>query len=134
MNDSNRPDAEVQTSAPAGRQGPELIDLTALPGVPCPCGIARRALADRDDFPGTLHLTSISSNAKTHYHRQHSEVYVVLSCDEDAQIELDGQRHALRPKMTVVIPPNVRHRAIGNMEVLIISLPNFDPDDEHFDT
>lgn len=133
MNDSQSSDVSAKYSQTAGRNLAELIDLTALPGVPCPCGIARRALADRADFPGTLHLTSISSDAQTHYHREHTEVYVVLSCEADAQMELDGQLHALRPKMTVVIPPNVRHRASGTMEVLIISLPNFDPADEHFD-
>jgi heat shock protein HspQ len=32
-----------------------------------------------------------------------------------------------------VIPPMVRHRALGEMKVLIVVLPEFDPHDEWFD-
>ncbi len=112
---------------------PELVDLRSLPGVDCPCGVARRAFADRDDFPGTVHLTRIEHDAQTHYHREHTEVYVILQCGEDAAMELDGELHPLRPKTSILIPPGVRHRAVGEMEVLILCLPKFDPADEHFD-
>ncbi len=113
--------------------GAEVVDLTSLPGVACPCGIARRAFADRDEVPGTVHLTQITADAATHYHKNHTEVYVVLECDSDAAIELDGCRHPVRPKTCVLIPPGVRHRACGEMTVLILCTPNFDPTDEHFD-
>lgn len=113
--------------------GPAVIDLTTLPGVPCPCGIARRAFADRADFPGTIHLTQIDRSAKSHYHTKHTEVYVILECDDDAAIELDGRLHPVSPKMTVLIPPGTRHRAVGQMQVLIVCLPKFDSSDEHFD-
>ena len=112
---------------------PEIVDLTQLPAVACPCGTARRAFADREEFPGTVHLTDISQDAQVHYHRHHTEVYVILECSADAAIELDGQQHAVRPQMSILIPPGVRHRAIGRMRVLIICTPNFDPTDEHFD-
>nr|WP_145177182.1 cupin domain-containing protein [Rubripirellula lacrimiformis] len=110
-----------------------IVDLTSLPPIPCPCGIARRALGDRDEFPGTVHLTEISSEARQHYHRDHTEVYVVLQCAQDAVIELDGVAHPVHPHCCVLIPPGVRHCARGKMTVLIICTPNFDPDDEHFD-
>ncbi|MCO8122847.1 cupin domain-containing protein [Stieleria sp. TO1_6] len=113
--------------------GPRVVDLTALPGVRCPCGIARRAFADHPAFPGTVHLTQIDRSAKTHYHKTHTEVYVVLECDQDAAIELDGVLHPLRPKTSVLIPPGTRHRAVGQMQVLIVCQPEFDPADEHFD-
>ena len=89
--------------------GPEIVDLGALPGVACPCGTARRGFAHRDDFPGTIHLTQIDRSARTHYHREHTEVYVVLECDDDAAIELDGQLHPVRPKTSILIPPLTRH-------------------------
>ena len=114
-------------------EGPALVDLTELPGVACPCGIARRAFAQREDFPGTVHLTQIDRTAQTHFHTEHTEVYVILECESDAAIELDGRLHAIHPKTTVLIPPGVRHRAVGKMEVLIICLPKFDEADEHFD-
>ncbi|QDS96717.1 Cupin domain protein [Roseimaritima multifibrata] len=110
----------------------ELVDLKALPGIPCPCGEARRAFADRGDFPATVHLTSISKDAQLHYHRQQTEVYVVVKCEENAAIELDGQIHPLHPGMAVLIPPGVHHRAIGEMEVILFCTPKFDPNDEFF--
>ncbi len=112
---------------------PAVIDLTSLPAVQCPCGVARRAFADRDEFPGTVHLTYISRDARDHYHKDHAEVYVVIECDEGAAIELDGQRHPVAAKTAILIPPGVKHRACGQMTVLIICTPNFDSADEHFD-
>lgn len=112
---------------------PEVIDLNSLPGVPCPCGTARRAFADRDEFPGTVHLTQISENARQHYHREQTEIYVVLECQTGASIELDGTLHPVSPHTAVLVPPGVRHRAVGQMTVLILCTPNFDPTDEYFD-
>lgn len=110
-----------------------IVDLAELPGVPCPCGTARRAFADREDFGGTVHLTQISKEAATHYHQRLTEVYVVLECQPGASIELDGVKHPVRPKTSILIPPGVRHRACGEMTVLILCTPKFDPQDEHFD-
>jgi len=111
---------------------PVVVDLTSLPPTRCPCGVARRAFADRSEFPGTVHLTEITRDAQEHYHTAHSEVYVILDCAEDAAIELDGVRTAVKPRTAVLIPPGVRHRACGEMTVLILCTPNFDPADEHF--
>ena len=111
----------------------EIVDLAALPPIPCPCGVARRAFADRADFPGTIHLTEITADARLHYHRHHTEIYVILQSQSDAAIELDGIRHPVRPQMSIAIPAGVRHRAIGKMTVLIVCTPNFDSRDEYFD-
>jgi len=45
-------------------------------------------------------------------------------------MELDDQLLPVRPGMCIVIPPGVTHRAIGQMEILNIVLPKFDPQDE----
>lgn len=111
----------------------EIVDFTQIAPVVCPCGEARRALADVSDFPGTIHRTEICADARTHYHRRLTEVYYFLECEPDAYMELDGQRIAVGPQMCVLIRPGVRHRAIGRMSVLIFVLPKFDPDDEYFD-
>lgn len=110
-----------------------VVDLAALPGVPCPCGTARRAFADVPGFPATVHLTEISADARTHYHKRLTETYVVLECGDDARMELDADTVTLRPGVSVLIPPGVRHRAVGRMKVLIVCLPKFDPSDEWFD-
>ncbi|HEV7226543.1 MAG TPA: cupin domain-containing protein [Pirellulales bacterium] len=111
----------------------ELIDFAELPGVPCPCGVARRALADVEDFPGTIHRTQIAATARTHYHRRLTETYYFLECEPGSQMELDGELVAVKPGMCIMIRPGARHRAVGRMTVLIVVYPKFDPDDEWFD-
>jgi mannose-6-phosphate isomerase-like protein (cupin superfamily) len=110
----------------------EIVELGAVPGVPCPCGTARRAFADSDS-PLTFHLTDIATDAQLHYHKEHTETYYFLSCGPEAKIQLDDDIVPVRPGLCVLIPPGVRHRAIGKMQVLIVSVPKFDPADEWFD-
>jgi mannose-6-phosphate isomerase-like protein (cupin superfamily) len=110
-----------------------IVDFARIAPVPCPCGDARRAFADVAEFPGTIHQTEITDDALAHYHRRLTEIYYILDCGADAQIELDGRRTPIAPGMCVLIPPLVRHRAIGRMKVLVIVYPKFDPADEWFD-
>ncbi len=111
----------------------KIVDFAELPGVSCPCGTAKRAFADVEDYPATIHRTEISELARKHYHKHHTEAYYFLSCDEDAKLELDEEILPVREGMCVLIPPGVRHRAIGKMTILNIVIPKFDPADEHFD-
>jgi mannose-6-phosphate isomerase-like protein (cupin superfamily) len=111
----------------------EIVDFEQLAGVPCPCGTARRAFADAADFPGTVHVTDISVDAKVHYHKRLTETYYILECGPDAKMELDQDVIDLRPGLCILIRPGVRHRAIGKMKVLIVAVPKFDPSDEWFD-
>src|SRR5262245_10156398 len=108
----------------------ELVDFANVPGVPCPCGTARRGLADVADFPGTIHVTEISEDAQLHYHRQLTETYFLLECAADARMQLNDEVVPVRPGMCIMIRPGTRHRAIGKMRVLIVVYPKFDPDDE----
>ena len=107
-----------------------IVDFDALPPVSCRCGMARRALIDVPDFPGTIHRTEISATAKVHYHRRLTETYYILHSEPDAEMELDGNRVPVKPGMCILIRPGVRHRAVGRMTVLIVVFPKFDPDDE----
>jgi len=111
---------------------PQIVRLNEVPAVDCPCGLARRAFADQSTFPGTVHLTEIHRDAKAHFHEQHTEIYVILTCKPDAQIELEGVNYPVTPMTAILIPPGVKHRAIGEMQVLIICNPAFDPTDEKF--
>ncbi len=108
----------------------QLVDFDAIPAVACPCGTSRRALATNELFPGTVHRTEITADAKPHFHRRLTETYYILQCEPDAQIELDGQRFPLKPGACVLIPPGTVHRAIGKMTILNIVFPKFDPADE----
>lgn len=111
----------------------EIVDFNQMSPVSCPCGLAKRAFAEVDDFPGTLHVTEIQQDARLHYHRKLTETYYVLESDKDARIQLDDQFIPVKPGMCVLIRPGVRHRAIGQMRVLIVVFPKFDPQDEWFD-
>lgn len=111
----------------------QIIDYPQMPGTPCPCGVARRGLMAVQSVPYSLHVTEISQDARVHYHKQLTETYFVLECEPDAAIELDGERLPLKPHLAVVIHPGTRHRAIGQMKVLIVASPKFDPADEWFD-
>ena len=46
-------------------------------------------------------------------------------------MELDGEQIPVKPGLAILIPPRVRHRAVGRMKVLIVVFPKFDPADEH---
>jgi len=113
--------------------GYEIVDFSVLPGTSCPCGTARRAFVDAADFPATVHLTDISTDARTHYHKRITEVYYFLECDRDARMQLDEEFLPVRPGMATLIRPGTRHRAIGRMKVLIVAIPKFDPNDEFED-
>lgn len=110
-----------------------IVDFANLNAVPCPCGMARRGLAEATGGELSLHLVEISAEARAHYHRRQTEIYYILECGPEAGIELDGHIEPVRPGMAVHIPPGVRHRAVGAMRILNIVRPAFDPTDEFED-
>jgi len=107
-----------------------IVDFDQIEGTSCPCGTSRRALVDDPAFPGSIHRTQISVDAKLHYHERLTETYYVLECGSDAKMELDGDIVPVGPGSCVLIPPGVPHRALGTMTVLIVVVPEFDPADE----
>lgn len=111
----------------------QIVDFAEISGTPCPCGTARRAFADVEEFPATVHVTEISEDAKLHYHKTLTETYFFLDCEPDAKMQLDDEIIDVKPRMCIRIPPGVRHRAIGRMTVLILVIPKFDPADEWLD-
>ncbi len=120
-------------SSSSSVRGVEIVDFADITPTPCPCGYARRAFADVSDFPGTLHVTQITEDAKLHYHKTLTETYYFLECEAQASMQIDDRIIPVRAGMSIMIRPGVRHRAIGRMRVLIVVLPKFDPADEWFD-
>ena len=98
---------------------------------PVPCGWANRAFGEDPDGIATLHLVSICADSRTHYHKKLTELYYVL--EGTGQMELDGRRIEVRPGSAIMIKPGCRHRAIGQLKIVNIPIPAFDPDDEWFD-
>ena len=116
------------------KQGYEIIDFDRIESVACPCGKAKRGLESVTDFPGTIHLTEISTDARSHYHKQLTETYYVLECEPGSKMELDGVAIPVRIGSCIMIRPGTRHRGLGKMRVLIVVFPKFDPNDEWFDS
>ena len=114
-------------------RGYEIVDFAQIEGTACPCGTARRAFTEVEDFPGTFHVTEISKDAKLHYHKRLTETYFFLECGPDAQMQLDQEIVDVRPGMCIMIRPGTRHRAIGQMRVAIVVIPKFDAADEWLD-
>ena len=109
-----------------------ISQLSEVPPTPCPCGQARRAFADEPEQLATVHLVDIKTDARTHYHKRMTEIYIVL--EGEGEIELDGERFPVKPLTSVMIKPGCRHRAIGNnLRIINIPIPAFDPNDEWFD-
>lgn len=99
--------------------------------MPCPCGQTRRAFAGPDNDVATVHVVDISAESRTHYHKRLTEMYLVL--EGEGHMELDGDIVPLAPLTAVLIKPGCRHRAVGSLRIVNISVPAFDPSDEWFD-
>ena len=110
----------------------------------CPCGTTRRAFTQQEgdgdgdgeggrDEAGTatLHLVEISADSRAHYHRKLTELYLVL--EGEGHFELDGERVPVRPMTAALIRPGCRHRAVGELKLIVTAIPAFDPADEWFD-
>jgi mannose-6-phosphate isomerase-like protein (cupin superfamily) len=111
----------------------KIVDFAKIPGVECPCGTARRAFGEVADYPATIHVTEIAEDAAIHYHREHTETYYILECAPEAAMYLDGDVIPVKAGMCILIPPGVRHRAVGPMRIVNVVIPKFDPEDEYFD-
>lgn len=109
----------------------EIAQLDAIDPVRCPCGFTRRAFASPDNPVATIHLVDIQEDARTHYHKKLTEIYLVL--EGEGFMELDGQLYPVKPMTSILIKPGCRHRAIGKLKIVNIPVPAFDPKDEWFD-
>jgi mannose-6-phosphate isomerase-like protein (cupin superfamily) len=111
----------------------EVADLTAIEPVSCPCGSTRRAFVTPDNPVASIHYVDVAVDAKTHYHKKLTEIYLILETEGEAFMELDGERVPVGPLTTVLIKPGCRHRAVGRMKLVNVPIPTFDPADEWFD-
>ena len=106
-----------------------VAQLDELTPTPCPCGQARRAFKEPWNTLASVHLTDISRDSRVHFHKTMTEIYVVL--EGEGHLEADGVVIPLKPMTTVMIRPGCRHRAVGNLKILNIPMPPFDPADEY---
>ena len=109
----------------------EVAHFDEIEAVQCPCGFARRAFALPDNETATMHVVEIQEDAQVHYHKEHTEIYLVL--EGTGHMELDGERVPVKPFSTILIKPGCRHRAVGQLRIVNVCIPPFDPADEWFD-
>lgn len=108
-----------------------IEQMDRLDPVQCPCGFSKRAFISEDNKVATLHIVDVTGQARSHYHKKLTEIYLVL--EGSGHIELDGEQVGVRPLTAIFIKPGCRHRAVGKMRIVNIAVPAFDQDDEWFD-
>lgn len=105
-----------------------IAQLDEISPVPCPCGQARRAFNQPWNSLATVHLTDISKDSRRHFHKGMTEIYIVL--EGEGYLEADGVKYPLKPLTAVMIRPGCVHRAVGNLRIINVPMPPFDPADE----
>ncbi|UCC96324.1 MAG: cupin domain-containing protein [Phycisphaerales bacterium] len=109
----------------------KIARFDEIDAVECPCGFASRAFAGPDNMTATMHIVDIQQDARVHYHKKLTEIYLVL--EGAGVMELDGETVPVTPLTAIFIKPGCRHRAVGKMRIVNVSVPPFDPEDEWFD-
>jgi mannose-6-phosphate isomerase-like protein (cupin superfamily) len=109
----------------------EVAHFDEIEPVKCPCGFAKRAFALPDNETATMHVVEIQEDALVHYHKTHTEIYLIL--EGQGHMELDGEQVPVKPFSTILIKPFCRHRAVGKLRIVNVCIPPFDPADEWFD-
>jgi len=84
------------------------------------CGQIRPLIEEKDGAAAEVHHLEIT-NAKLHYHAHTDEVYYVL--DGEGRMKLDNEEIELRKDVTVYVPRGVKHKAWGNLKVLVVCIP-----------
>jgi mannose-6-phosphate isomerase-like protein (cupin superfamily) len=107
---------------------PVIRRLADTSPVPCPCGQAFRILTKADGGPASFHVVRIRGRATKHRHRGLTEIYYCL--EGDGQIELDDEVYDFSPGTAVLIPAGVAHAARGDVTIVNVVVPFFEPDDE----
>ena len=90
------------------------------------CGYRQRMIT-KDDCDKACFTFLNSHAAGRHHHNKTTEFYYVLN--GNGALELDGDRVEVEPGTLVMIPPGIRHRAIGDFESLIVGIPSLNPTD-----
>ena|SRR2546423_9838194 len=92
------------------------------------CGQIRPLIEEKDGAAAEVHHLQITS-AKLHYHQRTDEIYYVL--DGQGSMQLDDNEIELRKDVVVYVPRGVKHRAWGNLTVLVVCIPRGVLNDVH---
>ena len=84
------------------------------------CGQIRPLSEEKDGAAAEVHHLEITA-AKLHYHERTDEIYYVL--DGIGRMRLDNREIELRQGVAVYVPRGTKHKAWGNLKVLVICIP-----------
>ncbi len=84
------------------------------------CGLIRCLISEEDQAAAEVHHLEIT-NAKLHYHERTDEIYYVI--DGRGQMRLDDEVIELHPGVVVYVPRGVKHKAWGDLKVLVTCIP-----------
>ena len=122
--------ASVSVTSMNDKKNYFVADFDEIKRTPCPCGQSKRAFVQDGNGVASMHLVEISKESRPHYHKKMTEIYYVL--EGVGHLEIDGDKIPLKPGVSVLIPPNSLHRAVGELKILNVPIPAFDPADEWF--
>jgi len=84
------------------------------------CGMIRPLIEEGDGAAAEVHHLEIT-DAKLHYHERTDEIYYIIG--GQGRMQLDDSELELREGVVVYVPRGVRHRAWGNLKVLVVCIP-----------
>lgn len=84
------------------------------------CGQIRCLIEEQDGAAGEVHHVQIQ-DAKLHYHERTDEFYYVI--DGRGTMQLDDETIELHAGVVVYVPRGVKHKARGNLTVLVVCVP-----------
>src|SRR6266581_4623782 len=92
------------------------------------CGQIRPLLEEKDGAAAEVHHLQIT-NAKLHYHQRTDEIYYVLG--GEGRMRLDDEEIELHRGVVVYVPRGLKHKAWGNLKVLVVCIPRGVLNDVH---
>ena len=84
------------------------------------CGQIRCLIEEKDGAAGEVHQVEIR-DAKLHYHERTDEFYYVI--EGQGTMLLDDTEIELHRGVVVYVPRGVKHKATGNLSVLVVCVP-----------
>ena len=84
------------------------------------CGQIRPLIEEKDGAAAEVHHLEIT-DAKLHLHERTDEIYYIL--DGQGRMQLDDSEIELRKDVVVYVPRGVKHKAWGNLKVLVVCIP-----------
>lgn len=84
------------------------------------CGQIRPLIEERDGAAGEVHYLEIT-DARLHYHEHTDEFYYVIR--GKGRMQLDDTEIELKEGVVVSVPRGVKHRAWGDLTVLVVCIP-----------